>query len=83
MTFHEELLQSCPPPFGRMFGKKEDGYDAHLSQEKLLPDLMLTMLRRLQGERNGVSLLNGGERPTRARVADGITVAFTVCRRRS
>jgi hypothetical protein len=40
MTFHEELLQSCPPPSGRMFGNKENGYDARLSQAKLLSELM-------------------------------------------
>jgi hypothetical protein len=42
MTFHEELLQGCPPPRGRMFGKKEDGYDARLAQAKLLSELMRT-----------------------------------------
>ena len=40
MTFHEELLRSCPPPSGNMFGKKEDGYDARLAQAKLLSELM-------------------------------------------
>jgi hypothetical protein len=42
MAFHEELLQSCPPPCGRMFGKKEEGYDARLAQAKLLSELMRT-----------------------------------------
>jgi hypothetical protein len=40
MTFYEELLQNCPPPSGSVFGKKEDGYDARLSQAKLLSELM-------------------------------------------
>src|SRR5437899_12935087 len=40
MTFHEELLRSCPPPSGNMFGKKEDGYEARLAQAKLLSELM-------------------------------------------
>src|SRR6266480_719374 len=42
MAFHEELLQSCPPPCGRMFGKKEEGYDVRLAQAKLLSELMRT-----------------------------------------
>ena len=42
MAFHEELLQSCPPPCGRMFGKKEEGYDLRLAQAKLLSELMRT-----------------------------------------
>ena len=42
MTFHEELLQSCPSPCGNMFGKKDDGYDARLNQAKFLSDLMRT-----------------------------------------
>src|ERR1043166_9215973 len=40
MTFYQELLQSCPPPSGNAFGKKEDGYDARLVQAKLLSELM-------------------------------------------
>jgi len=42
MTFYEELLQSCPPPCGSAFGKKEDGCDARLAQAKLLSELMRT-----------------------------------------
>ena len=42
MTFHEELLQSCPPPSGSMFGKKEDGAGARVSQAKFLSELMRT-----------------------------------------
>jgi len=42
MTFHEELLQSCPPPSGSMFGKEEDGSDAGLNQAKVLSGLMRT-----------------------------------------
>jgi len=42
MTFHEELLQSCPSPCGNMFGKKDDGYDARLNQAKFLSELMRT-----------------------------------------
>ena len=42
MALHEELLQSCPAPSGRMFGKKEEGYDARLAQAKLLSELMRT-----------------------------------------
>jgi len=42
MTFHEELLQSCPPPSGSMFGKKEDGSVARLNQAKFLSELMRT-----------------------------------------
>jgi hypothetical protein len=40
MTFYEELLQTCPPPSGTAFGRKEDGYDARLTQAKLLSQLM-------------------------------------------
>ncbi len=40
MTFYEELLQSCPPPSGSPFGRKEDGYEARVSQAKLLSELM-------------------------------------------
>jgi hypothetical protein len=40
MSFHEELLRSCPPLRGSPFGKKEDGYDARLTQAKLLSELM-------------------------------------------
>jgi hypothetical protein len=40
MTFYEELLQSCPPPSGNAFGKKEDGYDARLAQAPFLSKLM-------------------------------------------
>lgn len=40
MTFYEELLQSCPPPSGSAFGRKEDGYEARVSQAKLLSELM-------------------------------------------
>jgi hypothetical protein len=40
MTFYEELLQSCPPPSGSVFGKKQDGYEARRAQAKLLSNLM-------------------------------------------
>ena len=40
MTFYEELLQSCPPPSGSAFGRKEDGYEARVSQAKLLSEVM-------------------------------------------
>ena len=40
MTYYEELLQSCPPPCGSAFGKKQDGYDARVAQAKLLSKLM-------------------------------------------
>src|SRR5262249_52085310 len=40
MTFYEELLQSCPPPCGSAFGKKQDGYEARVAQAKLLSKLM-------------------------------------------
>jgi hypothetical protein len=40
VTFYEELLQSCPPPSGSAFGRKEDGYEARVSQAKLLSELM-------------------------------------------
>ena len=40
MTFYEELLQSCPPSSGSAFGRKEDGYEARVSQAKLLSELM-------------------------------------------
>jgi hypothetical protein len=40
MTFYEELLQSCPPPSGSVFGKKEDGYDARIDEAQLLSKLM-------------------------------------------
>jgi hypothetical protein len=42
MTFYQELLQSCPPPSGNAFGKKEDGYEARAAQAKLLSELMRT-----------------------------------------
>jgi hypothetical protein len=41
MTFYQELLHSCPPPPSESpFGKKQDGYDARLTQAKLLSELM-------------------------------------------
>jgi hypothetical protein len=40
VTFYEELLQSCPPPSGSAFGRKEDGYDTRLAHAALLSDLM-------------------------------------------
>lgn len=40
MSFYQELLQSCPPPSGSAFGKKEDGYDARLAEARLLSKLM-------------------------------------------
>lgn len=40
MTFYEHLLQSCPPPSGTLFGKKQDGYDARRAQAQLLSQLM-------------------------------------------
>jgi hypothetical protein len=40
MTYYEELLQSCPPPSGNPFGRKQDGYDARLAQARLLSQLM-------------------------------------------
>ena len=40
MSYYEELLKSCPPPSGTLFGKKEDGYSARVTQAKLLSDLM-------------------------------------------
>jgi hypothetical protein len=40
MTFYEELLQSCPPPSGTLFGKKQDGYAARRAQAQLLSQLM-------------------------------------------
>jgi len=43
MTYYEELLQSCPPPpSGRPFGKKQDGYDKRLAQATFLSELMRT-----------------------------------------
>ena len=42
VTFYEELLQSCPPPSGSVFGSKENGYDARVAQAKLLSKLMRT-----------------------------------------
>ena len=42
MTFHEELLRSCPAPSGSMFGKKEDGSGARLNQARFLSELMRT-----------------------------------------
>jgi hypothetical protein len=40
MTFYEELLQSCPPPSGSAFTKKQHGYHARVTQAKLLSGLM-------------------------------------------
>ncbi len=40
MTYYEELLQTCPPPSGSAFGRKQDGYEARLAQAKLLSKLM-------------------------------------------
>src|SRR5947207_12103045 len=40
MTYYQELLQSCPRPFGSVFGNKESGYDARVAQAKLLSELM-------------------------------------------
>jgi hypothetical protein len=42
MTFHQELLKSCPPPAGTMFGAKSDGLAERLAQAKLLSGLMRT-----------------------------------------
>jgi hypothetical protein len=40
MTYHEELLESCPPPTGNMFGDKQDGLEARQAQAKYLTGLM-------------------------------------------
>ena len=41
MTYYQELLEGCPPPpSGSPFGKKQDGYDARLTQARLLSQLM-------------------------------------------
>ena len=40
MTYHQELLQSCPPPAGQMFGRKQDGLEARIRQAELLTELM-------------------------------------------
>jgi hypothetical protein len=42
MAFHEELLQSCPAPTGRMFGEKADGEAARRNAASLLSRLMAT-----------------------------------------
>src|SRR6184192_2299928 len=42
MAFHEELLQSCPPPGGSMFGGKADGEAARRKEASLLSRLMAT-----------------------------------------
>lgn len=40
MTYYQELLQSCPPPQGSPFGKKQDGHEARRAQARLLTRLM-------------------------------------------
>jgi hypothetical protein len=40
MTFHEKLLQTCPPASGSAFGKKQEGHEARLAQARLLSELM-------------------------------------------
>jgi hypothetical protein len=40
MTFHQELLRSCPPPVGTMFGEKQAGQAARLEQARFLSELM-------------------------------------------
>src|SRR6266481_5874965 len=42
MAFHEELLQSCPPPSGSMFGEKANGEAARRKEASLLSLLMAT-----------------------------------------
>jgi hypothetical protein len=36
MSYDHELLHSCPPAFGTVFGRKDDGYPARLAQAKFL-----------------------------------------------
>jgi len=40
MTYHQELLQSCPPATGNMFGRKQDGLAVRIQQAELLTGLM-------------------------------------------
>ena len=40
MTYHQELLQSCPPTVGEMFGSKRDGLEARIHQAERLTVLM-------------------------------------------
>ena len=42
ITFHQALLQSCPPPRGSMFGEKADGEAARRIEAGLLSRLMAT-----------------------------------------
>ena len=42
MTFHQALLQSCPPPGGSMFGEKADGEAARRKEASLVSQLMAT-----------------------------------------
>lgn len=42
ITFHQGLLQSCPPPGGSMFGGKADGEAARRNEASLLSRLMET-----------------------------------------
>ena len=42
ITFHQALLQSCPPPDGSMFGEKADGEAARRKEAGLLSQLMAT-----------------------------------------
>ena len=42
ITFHQALLQSCPPPRGGMFGEKADGEAARRIEAGLLSRLMAT-----------------------------------------
>jgi hypothetical protein len=43
MTFHEELLLSCPPADGNMFGRKQDGLEARVRQAEYLTELMSSL----------------------------------------
>jgi len=40
ITFHQALLQSCPPPRGGMFGEKADGETARRKEANLVSRLM-------------------------------------------
>jgi hypothetical protein len=40
MTYHQELLQSCPPPADNMFGRKRDGLDLRIREAENLAGLM-------------------------------------------
>lgn len=90
MTYYEELLQSCPPPpSGKPFGKKQDGYNKRLAQATFLSALMRTrrpfcflrmgdmelayLLARQDHRLNGIDFRDGPTSGTQAYTNPGLS----------